>query len=140
MSHVNWYRSIEEREQPIEEPRDANDDGRNELDRRDFLKAAGFSLATVAAAGCGRSPVREAIPYTIAPEEIVPGRAYWMATTCHGCPARCGMLVKCRDGRPIKVEGNRDNGMCSPLSVSVNWSSVAASNFSAPIFSAAAAM
>jgi hypothetical protein len=82
----------------------------NELDRRDFLVAAGFSLAAVAS-GCSRSPVREAIPYVNAPEEIVPGRAYWMATTCHGCPARCGMLVKCRDGRPIKVEGNPDHAL-----------------------------
>ncbi|MGZ5433399.1 MAG: twin-arginine translocation signal domain-containing protein, partial [Thermoanaerobaculia bacterium] len=79
-----------------------------DADRRDFLKMAGFSLAAVAA-GCGRSPVTEAVPYVNAPEEIVPGRAYWMASTCHGCPARCGVLVKCRDGRPIKIEGNPEH-------------------------------
>ena len=78
---------------------------------------AGFSLAAVAA-GCSRSPVTEAVPYVNAPEEIVPGRAYWMASTCHGCPARCGVLVKCRDGRPIKIEGNPEHplsrgGLCA---------------------------
>ncbi len=117
MSHVTWYRSIEELESATEQ-RDANDDGRLELGRRDFLKAAGFSLAGFAVASCGRSPVSQAIPYVTAPEEIVPGRAYWMASTCHGCAARCGMLVKCRDGRPIKVEGNPDHplargGLCA---------------------------
>jgi len=86
-------------------------------DRRHFLKMAGFSLAAVAA-GCSRSPVSEAIPQVAGSEAMVPGRAYWMATTCHGCPARCGMLVKCRDGRPIKVEGNPDHpvsrgGLCA---------------------------
>jgi Fe-S-cluster-containing dehydrogenase component len=88
-----------------------------DADRRHFLKLAGFSMAAVAA-GCSRSPVSEAIPYVSASEEIVPGRAYWMATTCHGCPAGCGMLVKCRDGRPIKAEGNPDHpvsrgGLCA---------------------------
>ncbi|MGZ5451358.1 MAG: 4Fe-4S dicluster domain-containing protein [Thermoanaerobaculia bacterium] len=88
-----------------------------DADRRDFLKMAGFSLAAVAA-GCSRSPVTEAVPYVNAPEEIVPGRAYWMASTCHGCPARCGVLVKCRDGRPIKIEGNPEHplsrgGLCA---------------------------
>jgi molybdopterin-containing oxidoreductase family iron-sulfur binding subunit len=116
MSHVNDYR-IEERDGPAP-PRDANDDGRMELDRRDFLKAAGFSVAAVAATSCSRSPVTEAIPYLTAPEEIVPGRAYFMASTCQGCPARCGVLVKCRDGRPIKVEGNPEHplsrgGLCA---------------------------
>ena len=117
MSHVSWYRSPAERDLP-QPPRDANDDGRSELDRRDFLKAAGFSLAAATLARCSRSPLSEAIPYVTAPEEIVPGRSYWMATTCHGCPARCGMLVKCRDGRPIKAEGNPEHplsrgGLCA---------------------------
>ena len=85
--------------------------------RRDFLKAAGFTVAA-AAAGCARAPVEHAIPYLTASEAIVPGRAYWMASTCHGCPARCGVLVKCRDGRPIKLEGNPEHplsrgGLCA---------------------------
>ncbi len=112
-----YYRSIEELETPVA-PRDANDDGRNEVDRRDFLKLAGFSVAAVAATACQRSSVEKAIPYLTAPEEIVPGRAYYVASTCHGCPARCGILVKCRDGRPIKIEGNPDHplsrgGLCA---------------------------
>src|SRR5512135_2003978 len=105
---TTYYRSIEELEAPIE-TRDIDDDGRNEVDRRDFLKLAGFSLAAVTAASCQRPGVEKAIPYLTAPEEIVPGRPYYVASTCHGCAARCGILVKCRDGRPIKIEGNPDH-------------------------------
>lgn len=88
------------------------------FDRRSFLKTAGFSLGAVALTGCQRGVVEKAIPYLIAPEKIVPGRSYWLATTCGACEAACGALIKCRDGRPIKLEGNPDHpvskgGLCA---------------------------
>jgi MoCo/4Fe-4S cofactor protein with predicted Tat translocation signal len=74
------------------------------LTRRGFM--AGFAAVFAGlAAGCARGAVHKAIPFLIQPEEVVPGRATWYATTCGGCPAGCGALVKCRDGRPIKLEG-----------------------------------
>jgi Fe-S-cluster-containing dehydrogenase component len=75
------------------------------LNRRGFMKAAGFSVAAVAAAGCQRAPVSKLIPYVKAPETIVPGAAAYYASVCHGCDAACGTLVKTIDGRPIKLEG-----------------------------------
>src|SRR5450759_5095446 len=77
--------------------------------RRGFLKAAGFTFAGAWAAGCQRAPVERAIPYLIKPDEITPGRAYFYASTCGGCQAACGLLVKSRDGRPVKLEGNPDH-------------------------------
>lgn len=74
--------------------------------RRSFLKAAGFSLAGAILTSCARAPVEKAIPLLNAPQDIVPGKAYWYASTCAGCQAGCGILVKTRDGRPIKIEGN----------------------------------
>jgi molybdopterin-containing oxidoreductase family iron-sulfur binding subunit len=74
--------------------------------RRDFLKFAGFALAGSALAGCQRAPVQYAIPYLVPPAEIIPGRSYDYASTCGGCSAGCGLLVRNRDGRPIKLEGN----------------------------------
>jgi Fe-S-cluster-containing dehydrogenase component len=111
------YRTVEELESIDRGPR-PEARGLDDVDRRDFLKLAGFSLAAVAVTGCQRPLVDKAIPYLTAPEEIVPGRAYYIASTCHGCPARCGILVKCRDGRPIKIEGNPDHplsrgGLCA---------------------------
>ncbi|MDZ7288942.1 MAG: 4Fe-4S dicluster domain-containing protein [candidate division KSB1 bacterium] len=76
------------------------------IDRRSFLKLAGFSFASACLAGCEKGRVEKAIPFLIQPEEITPGLAYWYATTCAGCNAGCGVMAKCIDGRPIKLEGN----------------------------------
>ncbi|MCC7490915.1 MAG: 4Fe-4S dicluster domain-containing protein [Fimbriimonadaceae bacterium] len=79
------------------------------LPRRDFLKVAGFSTAAgLALAGCGRQRTagEPALPYAEQPEGVIGGRPVWYASTCAGCGERCGLLAKCVDGRPIKLEGN----------------------------------
>ncbi len=75
------------------------------LDRRDFLKLLGVS-ATAPMLSCASGPVEKIIPYVIQPEDIVPGVAVYYATVCQECPASCGMLVRTREGRAVKVEGN----------------------------------
>jgi Fe-S-cluster-containing dehydrogenase component len=77
--------------------------------RRDFLTRIGFTLAASALASCSRAPVQKAIPFLNKPEEVTPGVASWYATTCGGCSASCALLVKTRDGRPIKIEGNAES-------------------------------
>jgi len=79
--------------------------------RRAFLQWSGFGVASAALTGCSRGPTKSVIPYLEAPEGIVSGRAYWIATTCHGCSAACGVLARCLDGRPVKVEGNPQHGL-----------------------------
>jgi len=75
-------------------------------DRRDFLKMMGFGLgAATLAAGC-EIPVRKAIPYVIKPEEILPSVANYYASTFFDGSYFCNVLVKTREGRPIKIEGN----------------------------------
>ena len=76
-----------------------------EPSRRSFLRLVGFGLASTTFASCSRGPVQYAVPALDASVEFVPGRAYWIASTCAGCEAGCGVLAKCRDGRPIKLEG-----------------------------------
>src|SRR3954469_10375947 len=49
--------------------------------RRDFLKYLGFSTAAAAIAASCEIPVKRAIPFANKPEDIVPGVAYWYATT-----------------------------------------------------------
>jgi len=78
------------------------------MERRDFLKVMGAGLA-MASAACTRRPVEKVIPYVNKPEEITPGIANWYASTCTECSASCGVLVKTREGRPIKVEGNEEH-------------------------------
>jgi len=76
-----------------------------ELDRRDFLKLVGAGAGAAATAGCSE-PVDKLIPYVVQPAEIIPGIPVHYASTCTECSAGCGTVVKTREGRPIKVEGN----------------------------------
>ncbi len=105
-----YWKSLEERDAPELKPADEFPHEAGVLARpfarRDFLKAAGFSAALATLAGCSRAPVQKAIPFLNQPEEIVPGRSLYYASTCAGCSAGCGVLAKVRDGRPIKLEGN----------------------------------
>jgi len=74
--------------------------------RRDFLKLFGFSIASAAVAASCEQPVRKAIPYLIQPEELTPGVANYYASTYFDGLDYCSILVKVREGRPIKIEGN----------------------------------
>ena len=70
--------------------------------RRDFLKAFGFGVGAVTLAACQKVPVHKSIPYLIKPEEVTPGVANYYVSTYDGH----AILVKTREGRPIKIEGN----------------------------------
>lgn len=123
-SHRYW-KSLEERNAWVESQVGAEEEFPESLEfatgqiaRREFLKAAGFTFLGAALTGCQRAPVEKAIPYLVKPEEIIPGRAYFYSSTCGGCSAGCGLLVKNRDGRPIKLEGNPEHplsrgGLCA---------------------------
>ncbi len=87
------------------------------VSRRSFIEMVGYSAAALALNGC-RAPEQRIIPYLRQPVELTPGIASWYASTCGGCKASCGTLVKVRDGRPIKLEGNPEHplskgGLCA---------------------------
>ncbi|MGV3459963.1 MAG: TAT-variant-translocated molybdopterin oxidoreductase [Flavobacterium sp.] len=73
--------------------------------RRDFLKYVGFSTAAASLAAC-EGPVIKSIPYVVQPEEIIPGVADYYATTIADGFDFANILIKTREGRPIKVENN----------------------------------
>jgi Fe-S-cluster-containing dehydrogenase component len=74
--------------------------------RRDFLKVLGFSFASAAVLASCKRPVLKALPYIIQPPEITPGKSLYYATSFYDGHEYCSILVKTRDGRPIKIEGN----------------------------------
>ncbi len=80
--------------------------GDTSSNRRDFLKFLGFSTAAATLAAC-ETPVNRAIPYLNKPEEITPGVANWYASTFYDSNDYASILVKVREGRPIKIEGNK---------------------------------
>ena len=83
--------------------------GLSGISRRKFL-ALFTASAAFAAAGCSDYRDKGAIvPYNKKPEEITPGIPNWYASTCTLCPNACGVLIKTREGRPIKVDGNSDH-------------------------------
>lgn len=76
--------------------------------RRDFLTIMGASIA-LASTACMRRPVHKIIPYVVKPEEITPGIANWYASSVSFGSYSSGVLIKTREGRPIKLEGNPDH-------------------------------
>ncbi len=83
------------------------DEDKGGFERREFMKlmAAGTAMASLTA--CIRRPVQKIIPYVHASDMIIPGVPTWYAST--NTENGYGVLVKTREGRPIKVEGNPDH-------------------------------
>ena len=73
--------------------------------RRDFLKLLGFSTAAVTLAAC-EAPVIKTIPYVVKPHEIIPGVPNYYASTYFDGFDFASVLVKTREGRPIKIDPN----------------------------------
>ncbi|MCC6816600.1 MAG: 4Fe-4S dicluster domain-containing protein [Saprospiraceae bacterium] len=81
-----------------------------QANRRDFLKLLGFGFTAATLASC-ETPIKKAIPYTVATDEIIPGIANYYASTFVNGGDVCPVLVKTREGRPIKIEGNSLSSM-----------------------------
>jgi molybdopterin-containing oxidoreductase family iron-sulfur binding subunit len=76
--------------------------------RRQFLQLMGAAMAMAGLTGC-RRPEEKILPYTRKPDDVIPGIAQQYAT---GMPFRDVLrpvLVESHEGRPTKVEGNRDH-------------------------------
>jgi len=77
--------------------------------RRDFLKYVGFTTAAASLAAC-EGPVHKSIPYVVQPDTVIPGVADYYATTMFDGFDFANILVKTREGRPIKIENNTIEG------------------------------
>ncbi|MEO8416054.1 MAG: TAT-variant-translocated molybdopterin oxidoreductase, partial [Ginsengibacter sp.] len=74
--------------------------------RRDFLKYMGFSTAAAALAASCEMPVRKTIPFLNKPDDMIPGIPNYYASTYINDGDAIPVVVKQREGRPIKIEGN----------------------------------
>ena len=75
------------------------------ISRRNFLKVSALGGASMVIAGCP-DPIEKLIPLQQPPYDYVSGVSTHFATTCQECSAACGLIVRTREGRAIKAEGN----------------------------------
>ncbi len=83
----------------------------NGLDRRDFLKLLGASMALAGLSACARPPLPEEkiVPYVRGPAEVTPGKPLFYATAVTYGGYAEGVLAESHQGRPTKLEGNPDH-------------------------------
>jgi MoCo/4Fe-4S cofactor protein with predicted Tat translocation signal len=79
------------------------------LSRRKFLALLGASAALAGTACSDYRDKGAIVPYNNKPEEITIGKPNYYASTCSSCSNACGILIKTREGRPIKIDGNPDH-------------------------------
>jgi anaerobic selenocysteine-containing dehydrogenase len=78
--------------------------------RREFLLTTSVAAGAVLFAGCVPPPREvEGESRVLLAEDLLSAYDNWYATTCRGCQAGCGVVVRVVDGRARKVEGNPDH-------------------------------
>lgn len=78
------------------------------ISRRNFLTVMGASMALAGLASC-RRPVEKIVPYVIPPENLTPGIPQYYATTMPLGVNSYGLVVESHEGRPTKIEGNKQH-------------------------------
>ncbi|HEY7546095.1 MAG TPA: molybdopterin-dependent oxidoreductase, partial [Blastocatellia bacterium] len=76
------------------------------MNRRKFIILTGVGATSAGVLGACSHPEEKLIPALIPDEEYVPGLDYWKATSCGMCRAGCGILVRTREHKANKIEGN----------------------------------
>ena len=80
-------------------------DTKKGTNRRDFLKAMGFTTSVAAIVAC-QAPVRKIVPYAQKPVDVTPGVPNYYASTFYNGYDYADIVIKTREGRPIHIEGN----------------------------------
>ncbi|HEY3602999.1 MAG TPA: TAT-variant-translocated molybdopterin oxidoreductase, partial [Chthoniobacterales bacterium] len=81
----------------------------NEMQRRDFLRLMGASVALAGLGACTKQPIEKIVPYVDRPEELIPGKPLYFASAATFVGYGQGIVVTSNEGRPTKIEGNRQH-------------------------------
>jgi Fe-S-cluster-containing dehydrogenase component len=92
----------------VNDDRNPIDPEAGSLTRRRFLGTASSGLASIVGA-CGRPPAEKILPYHDVPPELTPGIAQHYATALDRDGYATGVIVRSREGRPVKIEGNPEH-------------------------------
>ena len=79
------------------------------VSRRSFVQGSSIAALAAGLQGCVRRPENEILPYSKAPEYLVPGIPSHFATVTSRGRDALGVVVTSHDGRPTKVEGNEQH-------------------------------
>ncbi|MGD8779352.1 MAG: TAT-variant-translocated molybdopterin oxidoreductase [Ignavibacteria bacterium] len=79
------------------------------MSRRRFLALMGASAAFAATACSDYRDKGEIIPYNKRPEGVLPGTPNFYASSIQDGNENYGVLIKTREGRPIKIDGNPEH-------------------------------
>jgi molybdopterin-containing oxidoreductase family iron-sulfur binding subunit len=82
---------------------------RDTVERREFLRLMGASLALGGLGACTRQPTERIYPYARFPERTIPGRPIFYATAMPFPGGAQPILVESHMGRPTKIEGNPEH-------------------------------
>ena len=104
LSETKEYREFLENEFPHDPEKDPQG-----INRRDILKLAAASAALAGLSACTKLPTERIVPYVKPPEEIIPGKPLFYATSMPLAGVAAGLLVESNMGRPTKIEGNPDH-------------------------------
>jgi MoCo/4Fe-4S cofactor protein with predicted Tat translocation signal len=79
--------------------------------RRQFITLLGASLALAGFSGCSVQPApqEKIVPYVRQPEIMLPGKPLSFATSMPLGGLATGLMVTSHEGRPTKVEGNKNH-------------------------------
>ena len=105
LSGTKEYRDFLENEFPANSE-DKGEKGTDGLNRRDALKLMAASAAMAGLGACTKLPTEKIVPYVRQPEEIIPGKPLFYATSMSLNGVATGLLVESHMGRPTKIEGN----------------------------------
>jgi MoCo/4Fe-4S cofactor protein with predicted Tat translocation signal len=83
--------------------------GNDEINRRDVLKLMAASAAMAGLSACTKLPTEKIVPYVKPPEEILPGRPLFYATSLFQAGVATGVLVESHTGRPTNISGNPEH-------------------------------
>ncbi|HEY1921858.1 MAG TPA: TAT-variant-translocated molybdopterin oxidoreductase [Tepidisphaeraceae bacterium] len=108
-NHQQWENSPEYRRLIQDEFPPGALDEPDGTSRRTFLKMMAASMAMAGLSGCKRKITETIVPYVRQPEEVVPGRPLFFATTMTLSGYAEGVIATSREGRPIKLDGNPDH-------------------------------
>ena len=111
------WRSLEDFSTPITDAgrsvvADSNcddDEGTAKVERRDFFKLMGGSMALAGLTACTKQPIEKIVPYVDAPEDILPGKPLFYATSYVRNGLAEPILAESHMGRPTKIEGNPEH-------------------------------